>query len=144
LGALGPKATLDRLWNKFDGRGRVCQNGDAGGPDHQNLFMRARQSGQIESFGEFLLATMAASIAARGSADPDDVGDDLNFIVYLAASRMWRSTKTSETTIREYVRTRPVNYGCYLERYRKRFNTLLQHDDMVKQIEQIMSEYPEP
>jgi hypothetical protein len=149
LGALGPSQTLQRLWSAFDGRGRICQNGDAGGLDHQNLFFRALHAQnlragqqQIEAFGEFLLAVMAASIAGRGAADPDDVGDDLNFVVNLsaAAAPQWRPTKTSASTILEYVKTRPINYGCYLEQYRQLHKDLL-HDKkmMISRIREIMA-----
>jgi hypothetical protein len=146
LGALGPRATLDRLWAQFDGRGRVCQNGDSGGPDHQNLFFRARGQGTIESFGEFQLVTMVESIAIRGTANPDDVGDDLNFLVALMAAHELgaRPTKTSEAALCEYLRTRPLNYGCYLERYRQNFKDFVAHDLVVDRIKWLISRDPRP
>jgi hypothetical protein len=147
LGGFGPPETLERLWSEFDKRGRVCQNGDSGGPDHQNLFWRARRTGQIEAFGEFLLAGMVESIAARGAANPDDVGDDLNFIVNLAAATHWRPTKTSEAAICEYVRTRPINYGCYLEQYRVLYKDLRKQGDvegMADRIRRIRQSNPTP
>lgn len=144
LGALGPASTLERLWAAFDGRDRVCQNGDSGGPDHQNLFHRARGQGALESFGEFQLVTMVESIAIRGAANQDDVGDDLNFMVALMAAHEWRSTKTSAAALCEYLRTRPINYGCYLERYRRTFNNLVGHDEMVDRIKWLASRDPRP
>ena len=152
LGAWGPTNALERMWREFDARGRVCQNGELGGSDHQNLFRRAllwRSStigpAQIEAFGEFQLATMVASIAGRGSADLDDVGDDLNFLVNLALAAVSRPTKTSNAVMCEYVRTRPVNYGCYLERYRANFkNELAGKICMVQRIEEIMKQNPAP
>jgi hypothetical protein len=57
----------------------------------------------------------------RGQKSKDDVGDDLNFVVSLAAAKLWRPTKTSRQATVEYRDTRPVNYGCYLERYRKQY-----------------------
>jgi hypothetical protein len=152
LGALGPSSTLQRLWTGFDGRGRMCQNGDAGGPDHQNLFFRALSAQglpagqqQIEAVGEFLLAAMVESIAAEGAADPDYVGNDLNFVVNLSAAHRWRSTKTSKAAIREYLNTRPVNFGCYLLRYRTLYKDLLNDPNvMMDRIRKIMADDPEP
>lgn len=134
LGALGPVQTLDRLWTKFDGRGRRCQNGDTGGPDHQNLFFRARRQGTLESFGEFQLAMMVESISARGAGNRDDVGDDLNFMIALTAAHTWRPTRTSAAALCEYLRTRPINFGCYLERYRRTFRDFTP-GEMVDRIE---------
>lgn len=135
LGALGPREVLDRLWNAFVARGRKCQNGDAGGPDHQNLFRRATGYEKVEAIGEGLLAAMPAVLVLRGQKSKDDVGDDLNFIVSLAASKLWRPTKTSRQTIIEYRDTRPVNYGCYLERYRKEYPGLSGQALMKKRID---------
>jgi hypothetical protein len=146
LGALGPATTLRRLWTAFEGRGRLCQNSELGGPDHQNLFFRAGITGQVEAFGEFQLAAMSLSIAARGAGDLDDVGDDLNYLVQLAASHLWRPTKTSAQAICQYARTRPINYGCYLERYRDLYKDLLPkgHKSMVERIEIIRDRDPRP
>lgn len=156
LGALGPTDCLERFWRAFDGRGRVCQNEtDVGGPDHQNLFVRALRAQHsnlemqgIESFGEFLLAAMVWSLVARGTNDPDDVGDDLNFVVNLAAASQWNPTVTSGEAICEYVRTRPVNYGCFLTRYRQKYATenklMFDKDTMVGRIRMLMRQDPTP
>jgi hypothetical protein len=108
------------------------------------LFHRARRQGTIESFGEFQLATMVESIAIRGGANKDDVGDDLNFIVALMAAHEWRPTRTSEAALCEYLRTRPVNYGCYLERYRRVFKDFVGHDLMVDRIKWLTARDPRP
>lgn len=146
LGALGPATTLQRLWSAFDGRGRLCQNNDAGGPDHQNLFFRAGITGAIEALGEFQLAAMSMSIAARGAGDLDDVGDDLNYLVTLGASHAWRPTRSSAQAICQYTKTRPINYGCYLERYRALHTDLLKSGDkaIVERIEAIRDRDPRP
>jgi hypothetical protein len=126
LGLLGPADLRHRLATAFEARGRRCQNGEPGGPDHQNFFRRAfSNTGEaigkepIEAFGEALLAGMVLSLAVRGKKDRGDVGDDLNFLLSLTVSRRWRSTQTSEAAICEYFRTRPWNYGCFLEAYHR-------------------------
>lgn len=98
----------------------------------------------IEALGEFLLAGMVESIAARGSANPDDVGDDLNFIVNLAAANEWRQTTTSRAVLCEYLSKRPINYGCYLERYRSIHKDLISADGMAKRIQPLMYEDARP
>jgi hypothetical protein len=144
LGALGPQATLSRLWQAFDDRGRTLQSSEAGGPDHQNLFMRARGINEIESLGEFSLATMVWAIAASGATNLDDVDRDLNFCVYIAAAHEWMTTKSSTAALDEYIRSRPVNYGCFLEKYRKYHDDLEGVDPrkMVDRMEQIMDRDP--
>jgi hypothetical protein len=144
LGALGPNTTLQRLWSAFDGRGRVCQNNEAGGPDHQNLFMRARRVDQLEAFGEFSLATMVWIISASGANDLDDTDRDLNFCVNIAAANEWQTTKASAAAMCEYIRLRPVNYGCFLEKYRRRHADLEGVDPnvMMDRIRLIMEEDP--
>lgn len=135
LGALGPRPVLDRLWRAFEDRGRTCQNGDAGGFDHQNLFFRARGAGTIESLGEALLAAMVPTLFMRGQADWADVGDDLNFLVQLAAAKTWRPTSTSTEALRQYLVSRPRNYGCYFETLRREQPGVLGRDSMKTAID---------
>jgi hypothetical protein len=89
---------------------------------------------------------MVLSIAARASGDKDDTGDDLNFCVNLIAARQRRSTKASESALREYVRTRPLNYGCFLVRYRQRHKDLdgIDANEMRARVETLYQENPTP
>lgn len=115
LGALELKEPLERLWTATVKRGRVCQNGDAVGPDHYNLFQRARSAQlEVDPAGELQLLGMAASLMAR---NPDDVSDDLNHTVALSFSTLVNPTRTSRKAITAYLRNRPHTYGSYLNRY---------------------------
>lgn len=121
LGVWGLRSPLERLWRETENRGRQCQNGDAVGPDHCNLFQRARgQELEIDPLGELQLLGMAGSLLARGS---DDVSDDLNHIVALSASTLVNPTKTSRRAISAYLESRPHTCGSYLERYRRVFGS---------------------
>lgn len=115
MGAWRLTAPLERLWQATVKRGRVCQNGDAVGVDHYNLFQRARgPEFEIDPLGELQLLGMAASIMARKL---DDVSDDLNHIVALCASTLVNPTRTARKAIRAYLEARPITYGSYLQRY---------------------------
>lgn len=119
LGAWALTEPLERLWRATVGRGRICQNGDAVGPDHYNLFQRSRGATlEIDPAGELQLLAMNASIIARS---PDDVSDDLNHIVSLAVSALVNPTRTSRRAIASYVNDRPHTCGSYLERYYQSF-----------------------
>lgn len=132
LGALGPRDSLDRVWQEFKKTRGICQNGDAGSPDLRNLFIRATADDErIESFGEGQLVAQSFLCGADGL---DDVGKDLNYIVYLAAAKLWRKTQTSEEATLSYVNNRPTNYGCYLQSYRKKYQDLVDLEKMNKRM----------
>jgi hypothetical protein len=53
-------------------------------------------------------------------------------------------SKTSHAAICEYVRTRPRNYGCYLERYRSLHKDIVDVNCMTDRIKRIMDYDPTP
>jgi hypothetical protein len=121
LGVWGLKENLERLWAATVKRGRVCQNGDAVGPDHYNLFQRSRSAQlDVDPAGELQLLAMAASLMARNT---DDVSDDLNHIVALSVSTLVNPTRTSRKAIKAYITSRPHTCGSYLQRYYEKFGT---------------------
>jgi hypothetical protein len=128
LGVWRLREPLERLWEATLRRGRVCQNGDAVGADHYNLFQRSRGAQfEVDPLGELQLLGMSGSLMARG---PDDVSDDLNHIVALSVSTLVNPTKTARKAIQAYLGNgkgdlpgRPHTCGSYLQRYYDKFGS---------------------
>jgi hypothetical protein len=115
MGVWALRQPLERLWAATVKRGRVCQNGDAVGADHYNLFQRARGPElEIDPLGELQLRGMLGSFLTR---KPGDVSDDLNNIVSLALASLVSPTRTSRLATKEYLSGRPHTCGSYLDQY---------------------------
>src|SRR5262249_18631051 len=121
MGAWGLREPLERLWNATMKRGRVCQNGDAVGTDHYNLFQRARGAHlEVDPLRELQVRGMLASFMTRKAGD---VSDDLNHIVNLGMASLVTPTRTSRLATKEYLRDRPHTCGSYLSQYYAQFGS---------------------
>ena len=88
--------------------------------DMVNLYRRAMRQ-QPDALGEGWLAGGVELRLDQAASNPDNVGDDLNLIVYLLIASLISPTDVTRHALARYATKRPVSFGSYLGRYRMEY-----------------------
>jgi hypothetical protein len=125
IAAMGVKGDTDRIQRSWDAIKPCfvffrCVQGtnDLVMPDLINLYKRALNQDPEPNADALLLAGVTNRWLAQTKLKPDDVGDDLNLIIYLLMANFVKPSEASKSALFMYAKNRPVCSGCYLGQYR--------------------------
>lgn len=89
-------------------------------PPLANLLHRA-QNRAPDRAADLILLGGVVNRLKQANINPDDVGDDLNLIIYLLMAKLRQPTDASDRAAELYVKSRPQSSGCFISQYRKTF-----------------------
>ena len=127
IAALGVTQDADRIRRSRDAL-RTCYlvakcvqgTTDLAGPDLLNHYHRALGEA-VDHLGEVQLLGSTLVRLDQAHRNPEDVGDDLNTLVYLAMARRFAASGESDKALAAFMTGRPANAGCYLTWYRNSY-----------------------